>query len=211
MRRFASRARVWLQGLIAPALFWLGRLHLPFAVRRVSQTDVERALAVLEPGDVILTAERGAPTNLVIPGVFTHATIYAPSSPLGKAEVVEAVGAGVRVTGIWDLLLGCKDRFAVLRSREATYSQRCAAAARARELVGRPYDIRLMLADDFGKAGDAEIYCGEAPIVAFRQAVGRAFTFRGARKLGDWIASPMDYFEDRERWELVFDSKGEAS
>jgi hypothetical protein len=204
MTRFhlRRRGRAAFLGLLGPFLLWLGRRHLPFTKRRVHEAHVVAALARLQPGDVILTRERGAPTNLIIPGRYTHATIWSPKD--GRAEVVEAVGEGVRVTGIYDLLMA-HDGFAIMRARESTKEQRCAAAEIARTFVGRPYDVRLEMEDDYGKRdGEREFYCGELPCVAHRKANPR-FTFRGGQRLGVWTAEPMDYFWQRDKFMLVLE------
>lgn len=194
-----------LLSLLAPFLLWFGRLHLPYTQRHVTQAQVETALTVLEVGDVIVTRERGAPTNLLIPGVFTHAAIY-----VGNGQVVEAVGAGVRVTGIWDLLLGSKDRFAVCRSSESDRTLRATAGRFAFELVGLPYDILLQLAIDYGKTGDLAVYCAEAPWIAHVRA-NPLFQFRGQLRLGAWTIEPQDYVES-PLWAVVYDSgKGRAA
>lgn len=205
-----ARSRAKFLELCGPFLLWVGRLHLPFTLRRVHQWHVDQALALLEPGDVILTAERGAITNILIPGDFTHVTIYSPD-PIGRAEVVEAVGGGVGISGLWELLLGHKDRFAIVRAINLTKEQRCSAARFARTLKGRRYDTSLRLAKDYGHdEGDAEIYCAELPVIAFLY-VDPNFAFCGGLDLGVWTVEPQDFFDQREHFALIYDSAQSAS
>jgi hypothetical protein len=189
---------------VEPFLMWLGRQDWPFVRRGLKARDVRQALALLELGDVILVSRRGAWTNPVIPGQWTHAMIYA-----GDGEVVEAVGAGSQVTDLFDELME-HDRYAIMRSNELDAAARRMAARIARTLVGRRYDARLRLADDYGEDGDQEIYCAELPVIAFRKSDRVAFTFRGKERLGAWSIEPQDYREDR-RFDLIGEGGGAAA
>jgi hypothetical protein len=195
-----ARARASFLAAISPFTMWLGRLDWPFVRRRTKRADVLRALAMLQVGDVMLFGRRGAPTNLAIPGSLTHATIYA-----GNEQLVEAIGTGVQVSDIYDVVLE-HDRYVIVRSTESTPEECVAAVAVAKTLVGRPYDPRLRMADDYGAdEGDAAIYCGELEVIAFRR-VNPRFTFRGRKRLGVWTAEPMDYLTSPQCFRLVLDS-----
>lgn len=183
--------RALIFGWLAPFLFWVGRLHWPFSHRRLSQSHVKLALGVLLPGDVIITEQDGAPSNLLIPGDYTHAAVYSPDTD-GSPEVIEATSPGVHPLGLYDFLM-TKDRFMILRSTEGDAVAGGLAAHAARSYIGRRYDIMFRMSVDYGdKLGDLDIYCAELAFVAWRDACPQ-MTFRPRLVAGAYTIEPMDF------------------
>lgn len=183
---------------------WVGRVHIPFSKRRVHEEDVLEALKLLRPGDVLLTAIRGEPTNFFIPGEFTHTAIWSPDG--SYKPIVEATGPGCHDTGAYDFFLE-HDRVVILRSKESNEFQTSSAAALSRRFIGLPYDIKLQLEDDAGLDGDKAVYCAEVAYTSHLRA-NPAMEFRARLQMGMMTVSPMDFLRATKYWGLVWDSDG---
>lgn len=103
---------------------------------------------VAQAGDVLLSRENWRSTNLIIPGFWAHAAIYA-----GNGVVIEAIGLGVQAVPFVKWVLG-KDHAALLRFKNVPPEKRTLAGMYAFGQIGRPYDY------DFA-SGTQAWYCAE--------------------------------------------------
>lgn len=189
--------------VLAPFLMWLGRLEWPFSQRLIKEAQVWSALRVLQPGDVLLCSIRGEPTNLVIPGEFTHTAVWAPISTNGR-PVVEATGEGCHDTGAFDFFMS-HDRVIVLRSKESNAGQRHEAADVSRRFIGLPYDIQLILDESLDSV--KAVYCAEVAFSAHK-AANPKMEFSARKRMGGMTVVPMDFYLAEKHWARVWDSKG---
>lgn len=95
----------------------------------------ERALDLLEPGDVILHRDDGFLSNLFIGGKYIHAGIY-----VGGHQVVEAIAEGVVKRHVFHILHS--DHAIILRPRVSPVAKG-EAVRWANAIVGNEYDVQF--------------------------------------------------------------------
>jgi hypothetical protein len=149
---------------------------IPNHVPGLPEPIQEQLLAMIRPGDVLVTRKENALTNYFLPGYWPHAALY-----VGEHHVVEALKDGVRERTM-DSPLG-NDAVAVIRPQLS--SERIAEAiARARTLVGKPYDF------DFDFTRGDRVVCTE---VVYRSYQGiESIEFQLSRRAGRETLSAED-------------------
>ena len=174
--------RVWwfVSGLCRNVRQWvldaLGRVRVygrPFwfvfspADYKVKARHLRKALALLEPGDVLVRRYDSYLLNLFIPGRFSHSGVYVGTEEVcGDAAgvVVHALGTGVQKTDVIDFL-ACCDGFAVLRP-QCQREEKALACHIARRYVEATYDYRFDICEDYSNREEVQVrtksvYCHE--------------------------------------------------
>ena len=100
---------------------------------------------IIEPGCILLRGYSCYLDGFLIPGEFSHSSIY-----VGDGKIVHAIAEGVQEIDIIDFLR-C-DRFCILKPKDESLAT--VAVERAKTFIGTPYDF------DFTEGTDA-LYCHE--------------------------------------------------
>jgi len=130
----------------------VSKVHLPYTRKRVTQLQIEKALSVLKPGDLILTHVDGELSNIVL-SHWSHAGI----SNMGR--VYEATTKGV-VASWFVYFLAHKDEFKILRP---TFDfDHIGLVTFLESAKGLPYDFEF-------ETNDKQFYCFELAAVAYMQ------------------------------------------
>jgi uncharacterized protein YycO len=145
--------------IATPFQKFLQRIGRQESLINADQVDLVRSM--IQPGDILLSYEKGRPTSWLIKGFYDHAAIVSQ-----YLTVVEAVGdrfvdginiGGVREVGL-DEWLYKKDSVCVLRPIYMnTYIKKdpnMLASEACLGYVGKPYDYTF-------KIGSEKIYCSE--------------------------------------------------
>lgn len=179
--------------LFYPLFKTLGRIYpLPLMTRRAA---IE-ILDVIKEGDVLVSREGMRPTNVIVPGFWTHAAIY-----VGNREVSEATDIGCHLLDI-DQFLYTKDHVAVLRPIFSTDYQKLNSCSVARSLTGRIYDYKF-------KFGNEAFYCAELVYHSISESMPNCpFTLR--ETLGELTVKPQDFFDAKDKFELIYLFDGKA-
>jgi hypothetical protein len=131
------------------------------------ETNLGPVKAVIEHGDWVVIRGVTTPDNFIgtvtnMP--FSHSAIYDAVND----EVIEADSHGVHITSLEEYLASAS-RVWIVKPMWATPETRPLAVAKARELVGRPYDwtgtIGIGLPDSY--------YCSELAIIVWRPFMGK--------------------------------------
>ena len=133
---------------VRPVTRLLDRVNLRIG-RPTLQGDLyHAALAALQAGDIVLTRTAWRPSNVLLPGRWTHALMV-----VGDGVLVEATLPRVRTTWLVDVWCSASEVL-IVRPNFLTDEQRATAAAAARGMVGIPYDLEF-------HPGPNELYCSE--------------------------------------------------
>lgn len=171
----------------------IGKIHSPYSKKRIDYKDVEKALEVLELGDIIVTRTDGELTSLVIPGFWKHAAIYT-----GKTEIVDATGEGVKKRRLEDLLMKT-DSFAIMRLKTNDEVVRGKMAMFALSKVGLPYDYTFDINDT------TSFYCSELIFSAVNTSLGDDFLdLRDC--LGFKTFTPQDCYNATKKFDLILEN-----
>jgi uncharacterized protein YycO len=166
--------------LLLPITRLLGHVRIAPKNRDVKRRDVERLIAELRLGDIILTYSEGELTNLLIEGEYKHCAIYA-----GSERVIEAIGQGVVVTDIDDFC-ATKDKIAVCRANFCTDKELISAVRYARDRRGSPYDY-------FFEPNEKAFYCAELISRSFDYAKAGMSPFYRRDVWGIETVLPIDF------------------
>jgi uncharacterized protein YycO len=145
---------------LTPVIKWIGSKHMPFTHKLIQGPQYYQAFPKLRPGTILLTRIRGEASNLLIPGFWTHAGVYAPKSEsLVDEVVVEAVGKGIVERDLISFMMS-KDYVMALEptwldDKKALVMKRAAEVALLQ--VGKPYDYEL----EFQVSDNKAFYCSE--------------------------------------------------
>lgn len=186
--------RRFLLKTVKPFLEWCGKIHAPFAHKKIKSKEFFELSKKLEPGFTFITHIDGELTNVLIPGFWTHAAIY-----IGDNKVVEAIGKGVVVTDLLDFCFS-KDYIAVLRPAIVSYNEQLKAAEVAKDLATKnlPYDYGF-------DPDDTAFYCGEAPAFCYKKgAAPRVIDWVGRETLGVDTYAPQDYWNADKKFDLMW-------
>ena len=134
---------------------------------KVKARHLRKALALLEPGDVLVRRYDSYLLSLFIPGRFSHSGVYVGSEEVcgdTAGVVVHALGTGVQKTDVIDFLMGC-DGFAVLRPKCGPEGKDLACRI-ARGYIGVQYDYRFDVCEDYSNREEVQlrtksVYCHE--------------------------------------------------
>jgi uncharacterized protein YycO len=133
----------------------------------------------IEVGDVLLSREDYKFTNLMIPGFWSHAAIYA-----GDGWVMEAVGDGVHKVSLVEWILD-KDHVAVKRFKTPK-EKRELAGKLALSHDGEPYDYQM-------GADNQAWYCAELAY-GMHDAVTDGLPFEVKTTWGVMTVTPEDFW-----------------
>lgn len=182
--------RLKILNIARPALEVLGKAQDETMIRRrVNSFDVLQAKKVLEPGFVIITRKLHNPTNLVIPGFYTHAGIFAGDG------VVEAIDKGVVKTPLEEFLR-TKDYFCILESKYASDQQNERVASEALNLIGRPYDYGF-------HPSNMAFYCSELVWYCYYKVIPH-FLFIKKKTLGVPTITAQDFYNATKKWNIIY-------
>lgn len=110
--------------------------------------EFDKAVRVLQRGDIIFSKDRHKVVSLLIPGKVSHAALY-----ISETEVIEATHLGVQTSTLFDFF---KESDFVIAGRcesfDTDYVER--VIVKARQFIGKPYDASLTL-------GTNALYCSE--------------------------------------------------
>lgn len=199
-----------LLNLLQPITALIGETHMPFSVKDVTEEDVYAAMKLMQPGMVFVTRTKGQLDDIAIPGWWTHVATATDSQ-----HVVEAIGTGVKATGIMAFLLR-KDYAVLLKPKFATDDQMKVAAQFCVNQIGAKYDWDFLPAQTTAQL-DAEgvtnraFYCAKLPWAAYKEACGDNVPWTTSLTLGVQTVTPADYVAAVDKWELVWASPSAAA
>lgn len=197
-----QRLRSFILDAGEPFTRWVGKAHLPFTKRLLTESAARSAAMKMQPGDVLVTSIRGEPSNIFIPGEFTHAAMWAPANT--DKPVIEAVSPVCKRTGLYDFFM-TKDRICVVRARRSSAIQRMCAAEEMATFIGLEYDFDMILEDDDKLQGAKRVYCAEAAYTAHKRS-NADLGFMARKFWGRFTIVPQAFLDDKESWELIWDS-----
>lgn len=206
VRTILPALRLFLLNLLRPVTELIGKVHMPFSVKAITEDEVHEALNLALPGMVFATRTRGQLDNLPIPGFWCHNATVEDSW-----HVVEATGEGVLSNGIFNFLLK-KDYAVLLRPRFATVEQMAAAAAFIKDQIGAGYDYNFLDVVETEQeiktsvVKDRRFYCSKLPWAAYRSVCGPDIPFTTRETLGVQTVVPSDYVNATKLWEVVWAS-----
>jgi len=166
---------------------WVGQLSTqPTHQPALPENIKTELLALLQPGDVLVTRKEHSLTNYFLPGYWPHAALY-----LGGSRVVEALADGVHERSVESPF--AVDAITAIRPQlEAEQIE--TALERARRHVGKPYDFDF----DFTRAD--RMVCTE---VVYRSYAGiGTMQFQLTRRTGRETLSAEDLLNLARRQDL---------
>lgn len=194
--------------LVEPLTEAFGKIHLPGTKRLIEGQHYYAATKALKPGDILMSRKRLEPTNVAIPGFFTHGAVYLGVEPESNVRyVAEAVSPKVRQTDLISFMLS-KDYVVAVRPRFCGIRDGEIAAISAIRNVGKDYDYRMRIENLVvmnNVSGPRKFYCFELCWNSYFEATAGIMP-----KLPDIIAGEPTVTEKaflNEHWEIVFDSR----
>lgn len=172
--------------ILYPLIKWAGKVHLPFTHKGCTSKDVRRIQELCDVGQILLSRTRGELTTLLIPGHWKHAAIV-----IDAENVIEAVGGGVRKSDLIDFVM-TKDEVCLIAPLFLFDHE--LAKSRAESAIGKPYDY-------FFTPGLDAFYCAELPAWCLNNPA-----FRKKTTLGVETIEPQDYYEAKDKFEVLFES-----
>jgi len=176
-----------------PIIWAVGKLHAPFAHKRVSGESYLTLKNMVKPGGVLLTRTRGEATNLLIPGFWKHAALVENAD-----YVIEAVGSGVKETVLAGFVLK-KDFILYLEPKFTDEMGMKAAVKKAIDWLGLPYDYSF-------DESDEAFYCGEVVVDAYAMGRDRPSSFHGVKILGHKTFCPDKIANAHDLWAHKWDN-----
>ena len=134
---------------------------------QIKARQIRKALAVLQPGDVVVRKYNTYLSSYFIPGRFSHSGLYVGKKTVQGMEtevVVHALGSGVQMTDVMDFFMCC-DEFAILRPRcEGSVKEEACKIAEG--YIGTSYDYDFMISLDYKNRDEVQtrtksVYCHE--------------------------------------------------
>lgn len=187
----------WLLKTIKPVVMFLGKVHMPFSIKRITGEDYYKLRFGIEPGCIILTTTYGEFSNLINPGKTKHAALYIGGGKI--KHVIEAVGTGVIKKDLVTFLLS-KDEIIVLKPKQYTNEEVEDAIDNAYSYIGQPYDYVFSL-DNGAK------YCSELIWFSYRQA-NPDIKLKCDQYSGHHVVRPDHFLEDTANWEVIYRNTG---
>lgn len=185
--------RVTLLRAAAPLTRLISTINLRIGKPPLTGEMYREMLHIARPGDLILTRTSLRPTNLFIPGKWSHLQILA-GDPYGTT--IEATMPLVRYSSLVDVWAGASEVM-LIRPRFASQQQRIDAYDHAKKYIGLPYDTEFELTDN-------EFYCSELVVRAYADA-GSAIPWHAISRNvgGDTYVVPSD-FENETQFEILW-------
>jgi hypothetical protein len=193
--------------LLEPITEFYGKLHPPFSKRLLDGRHYYRLTEVLQPGDILMTRRNWEPTNLAIPGFFTHAGMYVGVDPkTNERLVVEAVNPCVKYTDLVTFSM-TKDYIKVVRPKFCGQETRELAGLCARGRVGSLYDLKMRLEVfyDLTDGKDRRFYCFELCWDSYGMAILPTKMATPEVVAGEPTVT-QDYFLSSD-WESILDTR----
>lgn len=157
---------------------------------QIKARQIRKALAVLQPGDVVVRKYNTYLSSYFIPGRFSHSGLYVGKKTVQGLEtevVVHALGSGVQMQDAMDFFMCC-DEFAILRpknhedpkyggfhldengmpvpngSQEESVTEK--ACRIATSYIGATYDYKFDICEDYKNEDEVQkrtksVYCHE--------------------------------------------------
>lgn len=152
-------------------------------------------MSVAEAGDIILTRTALRPTNLFIPGHWSHAQMIGFGH---EGTTVEATLPVVRLSTMVDIWASASEVI-VVRVKGMSRRQRYAAYGHAIDYLGRPYDTSFQYGDD-------AFYCSELIVRSLMNA-GAPFDIDdlAVSVAGKSVVPPQAF--TGEFFEIIYSSK----
>lgn len=198
-----ARIRHRILKIAYPLIQWANDVHLPFTRKKLSEKHLRQIKGVIQPGDLILTAQRGELTNILIGGRYKHVGVYSPCIKKGHWRcVIEAIDPVVVEKGLCDFILK-KDRVCIVRPK-MSLDLRHEAAKKARQCIGSYYDYEFHIPtnDEVNKA----FYCSELAYWVYKQ-VNPNWGFCLNEILGVPTIKPDEYYSAREFFDIIYESE----
>lgn len=176
----------WLRRLLLtmlrPTTWALGYVTRPKTV--VTEEAYHDIRQTIQPGDVVLLRSKWRPTNIFIPGFWSHAALY-----VGEGKTIDAAFPEVRRSTLMELMLRA-DYIAVMRPSRFTARELQKAVEYAERAVGEPYDFMF-------DPGHNALYCSELCWHALKLAKP-AWKFVARERMGVATVTPQDLYDSRE-------------
>lgn len=149
----------------------------------------------LQPGDIFIRRFEGYVDKWFIPGFWNHAGIYIGDEGDNKEQVIHAVSEGVIQEDILNFMR--TDHMLVLRlAKDKKGKGRATAIAKAKVVVGRPYDFGFDFQDtDRFSCTELVAYCYPGIV-------------KGKKRLGKTVIVADDFYVSK-RLTTVWDSRYE--
>ena len=174
----------------------LDRINIRVGRPKLNGEMYREVISKVEAGDIILTRTALRPTNLFIPGHWSHAQMIGFGS---EGTTIEATLPVVRLSTLVDIWASATDVL-VVRVKGMSKRQRFAAYGHAIDYLGTPYDTEFQYGDD-------AFYCSELIVRSLMKA-GAPFGFRDlADTVGGLSVVPPQALAG-DRFEILFDSRG---
>lgn len=126
-------------------LTFAGDIRFSLLPTKVKYKEIQEALALCEPGDIILCGTDWTLSKLFIPGTIPHLAIF-----VCPANTIEAISSGVVHQNIF-VTLGHTDYFVVLRKKDITPEEQALIVRRAFIRVRNTYDFDFKFIANDGK------------------------------------------------------------
>lgn len=180
--------------VIFPLSYLVGKVSFHPGPYKVTDSDYERFLKALRPGDVLISKTCGHLSNVFIAGKYKHCAIY-----IGEGLIVEAIGSGVRVNTLEDFMT-TKDGVMALRPKFLNAEESQKVADVVLSVAQRPRDKRKY---DYFFEGDGAFYCAELFVFALHAVLGAASLFTNRKVMGLVTTYPDDFRLAVEKMEPI--------
>lgn len=121
---------------------------------KVRGEQIEKIMSVLRPGDIVLRRYDHYLDSALIPGDYSHSSVY-----IGGKKIIHAVAEGVKEIHVIDFCQA--DGICVMRPK---CGQRT-AVNRVKKWVGKHYDFK------FNSTDSSEFYCHELSATAYKDFI----------------------------------------
>lgn len=179
--------------IVRPITLLLNKINFRTGKPRVSGRQYNDVIKKIRPGDIVLTRNFLRPSNLFIPGYWSHVQIVAFDNYTVEARIPR-VGLNTLVD-VW----ATAHSVMIVRPKDVSQSTARVAADMALSYVGAPYDTAF-------EFSDKAFYCSELVYKAYRGA-GLSFGNMIDTIAGSKAITPSAF--DSEDFIVLFDSRKE--
>lgn len=175
----------------------LDRVNIRVGKPKLTGAMYREVMQLSRPGDIILSRTALRPSNVFIPGHWSHAQMigFGP-----EGTTIEATLPVVRLSTLVDIWASATDVL-VVRPRGVDSVAQTRAYGFAIDYLGYPYDTSFQL-------GDSAFYCSELIVRSYMKA-GAPFSFAElAESVGGLSVVPPQSLAG-DHFEILFDSRDE--
>lgn len=175
----------------------LDRVNIRIGRPKLTGEMYREVMQITKPGDIVLTRTALRPSNMFIPGHWSHAQMigFGP-----EGTTIEATLPVVRLSTLVDIWASATDVL-IVRPKGMDVVSRARAYGFAMDYLGVPYDT------DF-QYGDSAFYCSELIVRSYMKA-GAPFSFADlADTIGGQSVVPPASLAGKH-FEILFDSRDE--